>query len=290
MTKKISIKGPYASENLGDYAMLISTLKILNKMGNFEYNIYTKTIDKLMPSLKDEFKDIKNINLIPSKFNFLKGILKSKLVLYGGGSQIVKKRTPFPLLLTVAVSKLFRKKILIYSVDGSYLSFLYKLAIKWSDGIIFRVPEHYNKCKKINKNTYLLPDIAVLYFFDIINMPNIKKNRNKKYLCHSKCFFNKNLFYKKNKFESIQQETPYKLLTKDYFKNLYINAKEVVSFHYHTLLFCHLANIKSTSLQDKTKKHESINKFKDNDYKNTEKNYRSIFRHFLNKLKENKEK
>lgn len=280
MKKIISIKGPYSSENLGDFAMLISTIKILNEIGDFEYNIYTSTIDELLPSLNEDFNKAKNIKLTSSKFKFFNSILKSKLVLYGGGSQIVRKRNPLPLLSTVLFSKIFGKKILIYSVDGNYFSGLYKLAIKLSDGIIFRVPAHYEKSKIFTKKAYLLPDIAVPYFLNIVNSSKRKKG-GEKYLCHSSTFFNKNIVYEKRGYKNIQQETMYEKRTTKYFLNLFLKAKKIISFHYHTLLFCHLAKIKSTSLQKNKNKHKSIKYFSVKDYSNTKGEYIKILKNYL---------
>jgi hypothetical protein len=282
MKNKITIKGPYASENLGDYAMLISTLKTLDELGEFDYNIYTTTKKNLFPSIHEEFGSKENIKLISNKIRFFLELINSKLILYGGGSQITKSRNPLPLLFTVLVSKCFWKKILIYSVDGDYFSFLYRTAIKLSDGIIFRVPEHYEKSKKITEKTYLLPDIATPYFLNIIKK-NKRKKADKKFLCHQENFFNENPVFFEKGFSNIQQETKFSKIATKYYLNLYKNAKEVISFHYHTLLFCHLANIKNETLQPNTFKHQSVKKFQKKDYFQAKNKYKNIFLAFLNK-------
>jgi len=70
----------------------------------------------------------------------------------------------------------------------------------------------------------------------------------------------------------------------NYFKRFYLYAKVCFSFHYHTLLFCRLADIKTISLQKPNPKHNSIYEFKKKEYTKCLHNYCKILEKFLSKL------
>jgi hypothetical protein len=287
------IKGPYSSKNFGDYLMLVSMLNLLQQQGkDLNYYIYTTTYDSLKKTIMEEFDgpSREKMHFFKGAINFFINFLRSKIIFFGGGSQIVKRRSPWQILALAILSRLFMKKFFCCSIDGDYFSYWYRLALKLSKAVIFRVPEHYKQSKQFLKNSYLLPDIGSIYFLDLINRTKyLGQKKDKKYLCYSKnsdaIDYNETNDLVRSGFIPIAQDFEGQnnadTSMKSYFLTI-LGANQVVSYHYHTLLLCHLAGIPYLSTKPYMLKHKSIAKFTKQEYSLSKKAYSYLFASFLN--------
>jgi hypothetical protein len=115
------------------------------------------------------------------------------------------------------------------------------------------------------------------------------QKKDKKYLCYSKnsdaIDYNETNDLVRSGFIPIAQDFEGQnnadTSMKSYFLTI-LGANQVVSYHYHTLLLCHLAGIPYLSTKPYMLKHKSIAKFTKQEYSLSKKAYSYLFASFLN--------
>jgi polysaccharide pyruvyl transferase CsaB len=184
--KNILLRGYYGYKNSGDDALFYTIVKKITEFSNVKFTILSKS-SLYYP------KDCTNLTFNnPSWRNILKGIFKSDLLIFGGGSQIQdhgKMRLQLSLLKTyiiVVLMKLLNKKVIFLGVSIGPLETkigkkIGKLILSKADYIVIRDELSFEYLKKINfdnQKIKLIPDLAI-NLVESLNI-NKKKINNKK--------------------------------------------------------------------------------------------------------------
>ncbi len=166
---KICILGWIGNDNLGDEMMLTSICNLLPK--KYELTVFSKN-----PQKTQKLHKIKAIH-IKKYFKCYLEIIKSKYIVFGGGSLIHDYQTIFHLLhwysyLFVAI--IFRTKIIILGqtigdINKKSTLVLTKIILKNSEIIYLRDKKSYN----ITKHLVRKKDAKIFYGYDLMQYLNI---------------------------------------------------------------------------------------------------------------------
>lgn len=183
---KVLLRGYYGYKNSGDDALFYTIVQKLS----VQTNVLVTTLSKgTLEYPEDTYVEFKN----PSIKNILKGILKSDVIVFGGGSQLQdygKMRLQLSILKTytmISLMKMLNRRVVYLGVsigplETSLGKVLGKLILKKTDFIVVRDQSSFDylKKEKINqKKIRLVPDLAI-NLIDSINTRNIRKNGSKK--------------------------------------------------------------------------------------------------------------
>ncbi len=172
--KNVLVSGYIGFGNFGDEAIFCALSKHLKSLG-FNVRAFSSDPKKTKKDFDVETYNFKNLKEI------FKAILKTDILISGGGSLLQNKTSNFSLLyylFIVFLAKIFSKKVMVFSqgiepINGKFFEFLLKIALKLCDFISVRDFKSLSYLKSLKINAHLTSDPV----YSLIE--NIKKEENK---------------------------------------------------------------------------------------------------------------